>query len=116
MAATFHHFGVPTATEQKDEVYIDGAKVYVTDPDAHPYRVEFLRFESGSPMPEAVMTGVHAAFVVEDLDAALEGQKVIIEPFDATETIRCAFIMDQEAVIELMQISGGDASGSAYSE
>ena len=116
MAGTFHHFGVPTSSAQQGEVYIEGAKVHVTDPDAHPYRIEFLRFESDSPMPEAVMTQPHAAFVVEDLDAALAGQQVIIEPFDATDTVRCAFIQDQEAVIELMQISGADASGSAYSD
>jgi len=45
----------------------------------------------------------HAAFIVPSLDAALEGQNVIVPPFDATDTLRCAFIKDGDAVIELME-------------
>lgn len=103
MAAQFHHFGVPTQTASANENYIAGAKVYVSDPEAHPYRVEFLRFEAGSPMPQAIQTRCHAAFLVDSLAAALEGQNVIVPPFDATDTLRCAFIQDGDAVMELME-------------
>jgi hypothetical protein len=99
----FHHFGVPTSTKSENEVYVAGAKVHVSDPEVHPYRVEFLRFDKESPLPEAVRTQPHAAFIVPSLDAALAGRKVIIPPFDATDTFRCAFISDGDAVIELMQ-------------
>jgi len=101
---TFHHYGVPTGTKHDGENFLEGAGVHITDPEAHPYRVEFLRFEAESCMPAELKNAPHAAFVVEDLDAALEGKKVVLEPFDATETIRCAFIMDDTALIELMQI------------
>jgi hypothetical protein len=101
---TFHHFGVPTSAKGEDEVYIAGGGVHATSPDAHPYRVEFLRFDADSPMHEAIRTRPHAAFVVDDLKAALEGQNVITEPFDATDTLRVAFIMDGDAVIELMEM------------
>ena len=101
--ATFHHFGVPTSAQNDNETYIEGGKVYATSPDAHPYRVEFLRFDADSPMHEAVINRPHAAFMVDDLNAALAGQNVIIEPFDATEELRVAFIMDGDAVIELME-------------
>lgn len=103
MTAVFHHFGVPTNKPSANETYIEGAKVYVTDPEAHPYRVEFLRFDADSPMPGAVCGNPHAAFIVPCLDEALKGQNVIIEPFDATEALRCAFIQDGDAVIELME-------------
>ena len=101
--ATFHHFGVPTNATHENERYIEGGKVYITDAESHPYRVEFLRFEDDSPMPEAVKTNPHAAFMVEDLNQALAGQDILIEPFDATEELRVAFITDGDAVIELMQ-------------
>jgi hypothetical protein len=101
--ATFHHFGVPTSAQSDKETYIEGGKVYATSPDDHPYRVEFLRFDADSPMHEAVINRPHAAFMVDDLNAALAGQNVIIEPFDATEELRVAFIMDGDAVIELME-------------
>lgn len=100
----FHHMGVPTRTKGENETYIEGGKVYVTDPESHPYRVEFLRFEADSPMPEAVRTRPHAAFVVDSIEKALEGRKVLIEPFDATDTLRVAFIEDGEALIEVMEM------------
>lgn len=102
-AGIFHHFGVPTNNKQEKENYIEGAGVSITDPKSHPYAVEFLRFDPDSPMPEIVKTQSHVAFMVADLDAALEGQNVVIEPFNASESLKCAFIMDGNALIELMQ-------------
>ena len=105
MATKYHHFGVPTQKQSADETYLEGAKLFLTDPANHPYNVEFLRFEADSPMPEVIRTQPHAAFVVDDLDAALEGQNVVLEPFDANETTRVAFILDGDALIEVMVIS-----------
>lgn len=105
MATEYHHFGVPTQKQSSNETYLEGAKVFLTDPENHPYRIEFLRFEAGSGMPEVIKTQPHAAFVVDDLDAAIEGQNVVLEPFDANETTRVAFIMDGDALIEVMVIS-----------
>ena len=98
----FHHFGVPTSAQTDGENFLDGAKVYVTNPETHPFNVEFLRFMPDSPLPDAVKTQPHAAFIVPDMDAALAGREVIIPPFDATDELRCAFILDGDAVIELM--------------
>ena len=101
--STFHHFGVPTQTKQDNETYLEGAKVFITDPESHPYRVEFLRFEEDSPMHKDIINNPHAAFMVPDIEAAMKGKKVIVDPFDATESLRVAFINDNGAVIELMQ-------------
>ena len=101
--ASFHHFGVPVNTAQRNETYLDGAKVYVTDPEGHPFRVEYLRFEPGSPMHPDVRNKSHAAFVVDSLDEALQGRNVIVEPFEAGESLRVAFINVDGAVIELME-------------
>lgn len=101
--ATFHHFGVPTGMRGENEVFIEGAGVHVTDPEASPFRIEFLRFEADSPMPEALKRNCHAAYVVESLEAALEGRTVLIPPFEPTDALRCAFVTEGDAVIELMQ-------------
>ncbi len=101
--AQFHHFGVPTSVKRDGENYIEGAKVHVTDPEAHPFRVEFLRFDADSPMPAEIINGPHAAFLVDSLDEALAGKEVILPPFDATYELRCAFIKDGDAVIEVME-------------
>jgi hypothetical protein len=102
-SAEFHHFGVPTTLHVAGADYLEGAKLYLTDPEKHPYRIEFLRFEEGCPMPEVVQKNAHAAFVVANLDEALKGQNIIIPPFEPRPTLRCAFIQDGDAVIELMQ-------------
>jgi len=100
--ARFHHYGVPTDKKSGNEFYIEAGKVWATSPDDNPFRIEFLRFDADSPMHEAVLNNTHAAFIVDDMDAALEGQNVIVPPFDATDTLQVAFIMDGDAVIEVM--------------
>ncbi len=102
-AYEFHHVGVPTAAKGKDERYMEGGKLFITDPEAHPFRVEFLRFESDSPMPELLKTKSHAAFVVPSIEEAMKGQEVVLEPFDANDEVRVAFIRDGDALIELME-------------
>ena len=73
-AREFKHFGVPTHTEQSNEQFIDGAKVYVTNPDDDPFCVEFLRFAPDSPMPKEIQTQPHAAFLVPSLEQELAGK------------------------------------------
>ncbi len=99
----FHHYGVPTQQKHQDETFIEGAGVWVTDPEAHPYRVEFLRFESDTCMPSDLREQAHAAFEVESLEKAMAGKEVVVEPFDATDELRVAFIKDGDALIEIMQ-------------
>ena len=100
----YHHYGVPTTEKREKENYIEAGGVYATDPEDHPYRVEFLRFDPDSPMHETVRTEPHVAFVVENLEEAVKDQNVIVPPFDALETIRVAFIKDGDALIELMEM------------
>jgi hypothetical protein len=101
--AKYCHTGVPVKKPQANEIFIEAAKVHITDPAAHPYQFEFLRFEPGSPMAKEVQTKTHIAFEVPNLDAALKGEKVIVQPFDATPTLRVAFIIKDGVVVELMQ-------------
>lgn len=103
--ATFHHFGVPTQTPQPGETYMEGAKLYITDPDAHPYQIEFVRCEPGCPMPEIIQTTPHAAYVVDDLDAACEGKEVVLPPTPIDPSLSIAFIKEGDALLELMKMS-----------
>ncbi len=101
--AIYHHFGVPTKARPENANYIEGAGVHVSDPEAHPYGIEFLCFDDDSGMPEAIKTRAHVAFLVPSLDDELKGKDVILPPFDATDELRCAFIQEGDAVIELME-------------
>jgi hypothetical protein len=50
-----------------------------------------------------VKTVPHLAFEVDDMDAALDGEKVIIKPNSPSEGLTVAFIEVNGAPIELMQ-------------
>jgi len=98
----FHHIGLPTDQKQPGEVYVPATKVWVTSPDDHPYRVEYLRFEPDSPVSGPLRDMGHVAFSVDDLADALEGEEVILEPFEPMPGLRVAFIMKDGAVFEFM--------------
>lgn len=98
----FHHIGIPTETQRDGETYLEEAGLFVTDAATCPYRIEWLRFEPDSPMPEPLKTTPHVAFVVDDMAAVLEGKDVLIEPFDPMEGLTVAFIMHDGAPVEFM--------------
>ena len=99
----FHHIGLPTDDEQPGEVYVSDTKVWVTSPDDHPYRVEYLRFESDSPVTGPVRDQPHIAFKVDDLHREIEGEEVLLGPFEAMEGLNVVFIYWDKAVVEFMQ-------------
>jgi len=107
MKRQFHHTGVITDEKKPGEVYVEETKVWVTNPEDSPYRIEFLRFEPDSPVEGPVRDRCHTAYTVDDLDAAIEGESVLLGPFDALEGLRVVFIEKEGAVVEYMQFSGG---------
>ena len=64
-----NHFGVPTITPQPGEFYVEGLKVWLTNFNESPNRIEYLRFEEGSWMPELIQKVAHIAYEVDDLQA-----------------------------------------------
>jgi hypothetical protein len=88
---------------REGETYLEDAKLYVTDFNTSENKIEWLRFESGSPMPEQLQSSAHVAYMVDDLDKALEGQEILLEPFEPMEGLKVAFILDDGAPVEFMQ-------------
>ena len=99
----YDHIGIPTTEDKKWSAYVEAGKVHITDSAADPYGVEWLKFEPDSPMHELIQKVAHIGFEVEDLDAAIKGAKVIVEPFFAMEGVRCAFVDNDGAPVELIQ-------------
>jgi hypothetical protein len=99
----FHHVGVITDQIQPGEIYVAETKVHVTNPSDHPYHVEYLRFEPDSPVTGPVREQPHMAFAVDDLDAELAGEQVLLGPFRAMEGLRVAFVLRDGAVFEFMK-------------
>jgi hypothetical protein len=105
----FDHIGLTTTEKQPDEMYVESTKVWVTNPADSPEKVEYLRYESDSPISGPLRELPHVAFRVDDLDKEIEGEEVILGPFNATEHLRVVFIFKDGLVYEFMESSvGGD--------
>lgn len=100
----FHHVGIPTRKKRPNETYLEGGKVHITDAAADPFRIEWLRFETDSPMPAQLKKLPHVAYKVADLAAELAGREVLIPPFEPMPGLKVAFIMHDGAPVEFMQM------------
>ena len=105
---TIHHFGIPTNVVQEDEIHLEEAGVYITDPEQSANSIEWLRFESDSPMPDLLKTTSHIAYKVNDLDQEMQGSEILLEPFQPREGLTVAFVIEENAPIELMQFDTAD--------
>jgi hypothetical protein len=81
--------------------------MHVSGYETSPYRIEWMRFEEDCPLPGLVQTVPHVAFEVDDLEAALEGKQILIEPNSPSPGVLVAFVVDDGAPVELMQIEAG---------
>lgn len=99
----YHHIGIPTRTPREGETYLEKFRLYATDHRQNPYGIQWMRYESDSPLPELVKTLPHVAFEVENLEQALEGKEVIIEPNSPSEGVRVAFVVEDGAPVEFIE-------------
>ena len=100
----FLHTGVPTTQEKNWSGHIAELGVHVTDPAADPYGIEWLKFDPDSCMHKAIQTKIHAAFQVDNLDAAVAGKTILLAPMSPMPGLRIAFIEHEGVVIELSQV------------
>jgi hypothetical protein len=103
----YHHIGIPTTIPRQDESYHREFKFYYSGFDKSPYGIEWMRFEHDCPLPEIIKTIPHVAFQVDDLEKEIKGKQILIEPNSPSEGIRVAFIIDNGAPVEFLQIDGG---------
>ena len=100
----FDHVGVP-ASERRDGMrLLESRGVWLTSPGDHPFRIEWLFYEPGSPEVELIRTVAHVAYRVEKLEEAMEGYRVIAEPFDVFGEARASFIEAGGAPVEFVQV------------
>ncbi len=104
----YHHIGIPTTEERPGEVYLERFGMHVVGFENSAYGVEWLRFEPTSPMPELVKTVPHVAFVVDDIEKAIEGKEILIEPNSPTPGVMVAFIVENGAPIEFLSFESGN--------
>lgn len=103
----FSHVGLITARPQPGEVFIPATRVWITNFVAHPYRIEWLRFEPDSPVTGPVRTQPHVAWQVHSIAEAGRSLRTLIDVFEPLPGVRVAFFESSDgAVIELMEYEG----------
>jgi hypothetical protein len=104
----FHHVGIPTDKKRENERYLAEAKVYITDPAADPFRIEWCRWMPDSPAAAKLKTWPHLAFQVEDCEAEIakyEPSKVFAKPFVPFEGVKVGFIEHEGFLIEFLEVT-----------
>ena len=110
--ASFDHVGLITEEKKAGESWVEATRVWVTSPRAHPYNVEWLRFEPDSPVTGPLRTQPHVAYRVDDVHRAVEGHRVLAEPFDVGNGfLTVAFVDVGGAVVEFMQYANPGEEG-----
>ena len=100
----YHHLGIPTSEKKENETYLKDYKLYVSGFEESPYGIEWMRYEPDSPLPEIVKTIPHVAFKVDNLEEELVGKEVLIQPNSPSKGVKVAFIVDNGAPVEFLQI------------
>jgi hypothetical protein len=86
------HIGVITDVPVAGETYSEGLKVHLTDPEKHPFKYEFLRFEKGSPLHKRIQAEPHIAIKVDSIKEELsKATEVLSEEMDCGNGIFIAF-------------------------
>jgi hypothetical protein len=101
----YHHLGIPTQQSFKGEKYLKDFKVYHCGYESSEYGIEWMRYEDDCPLPEIVKTIPHIAFEVDDIYAAIKGKQVIIAPNSPSAGTLVAFIEENGAPVEFIQIT-----------
>lgn len=101
----YHHIGIPTENTVEGMVLIEHLKIHVTDHVSNPFGIQWMKYESESRIPELVRKVAHVAFEVENLQEALQGKKVIIEPNSPSPGVVVAFIEEAGAPVEFLQFA-----------
>ena len=79
---------------------------HCTDHERNPFGIQWMRFDADCPLPEIVQRVPHLAFEVDDLDAALIGREVLIEPNSPSPGVRVAFVLEDGAPVEFLEYEG----------
>lgn len=105
-ALRYNSCWMPAATPggEGKEVQLPDLKMYVIPHRDSPFRAGWVRYQADAPYPAIVSRVPHLAFEVDDISVATKGKHLIIWPNSPTPGLVVAFIEDDGAPIEFLQI------------
>ena len=61
MAAEYMHIGIPVLNKKEGMTYNEDMKFWVSNVDDYDFKIEYLKFEEGTPFPEILSKQPHVA-------------------------------------------------------
>lgn len=98
----FHHIGIPSQQTRSDEKFSEKMGLYTAD-NPGKFRIQWHRFAANSPLHPLIQQVPHVAFKVDNLQAAIAGETVILGPYEPIDDYFVAMIDDQGVPIELIE-------------
>lgn len=102
MPFTFHHIGIPTTVPQEGERYSERFRMY-TSGGERPLRIQYHRFDEGSPLHKLIQTLPHVAFKVDDLQQAIVGEEVLLGPYTPIKNFHVAIVKRPGILLEFIE-------------
>ena len=104
MAMEYMHLGIPITNKKPNMTYNEDMKLWMSNPDDYDEKIEYLKFEEGTFFPEIMHRQCHVAYKVDDMTKYLkEADSVLVEPITLSDTTRIAFIIKDNAIMELYE-------------
>ncbi len=100
----YHHIGIPVPNPPEGAAYLPQFDVWHQGYDESEFAIEWMTYGPNCRLPEIVKTIPHIAFEVDDIYEAIRGKRVIIEPNSPSDGIIVAFIEENGAPVEFIQV------------
>jgi hypothetical protein len=103
----FHHMGIPTDAVRENEIFSSSAGMYTSDTPGQ-FRIQWHRFLPTSPLHPLIQRVPHPAFKVENLQAAIEDEELLLGPYEPIDGYFVAIIRDGDVPVELIETELSD--------
>jgi len=104
MSAEYLHIGIPVTNKKPGMNYVDAMKLWMSNPDDYDYKIEYLKFEEGTPFPEIMHKNPHIAFKVDDIEKYIkDADSTIFPPTEIGPGTRIAFVIKDDTILELYE-------------
>ncbi len=102
MEAKYLHIGIPIKEKRGEMIHLEHLNVWASNVDDYDFKIEYLVFEEGNPFPELIQTTPHVAYAVADMQPYFaQAEKVLFGPRDLAPGLEFAYILMDNAIIEL---------------
>jgi hypothetical protein len=102
MEYKFDHFGVPVSRKKRGMIHYPEYKVWCSDYEKDPLRIEWIYFEKGTPLHPLLRKIPHVCYLVDDIKKAVRGKKILMKPV-SYQGYWMAFVVIDQTPVEFIQ-------------